>query len=197
MRLISTFKKYTSSVFYMNPRIFVGIAVVVLIGVIGLLAFSGSSIISDVSNDGIEFIPSKTPEVLPIQVELERFTILEVSEKMATLDLKFKFTNPNQKSLLLHLIEYKVHHDGQRIAAGEIGSRPQGMVDGSNYFIITSSMPNKIGEKFIIKNEGKTPELWKALENNELEWTISGQAFYNLSSITAGGEKTVSFEFSK
>jgi len=46
-------------------------------------------------------------------------------------------------------------------------------------------------------NTGNTPELWEALAKNELSWRVSGEAFFNLSSITAGQENILKFDFSK
>ena len=40
-------------------------------------------------------------------------------------------------------------------------------------------------------------ELWEALAKNELNWRVSGDAFFNLSSITAGQENIIEFSFSK
>jgi hypothetical protein len=59
-----------------------------------------------------------------------------------------------------------------------------------------------LGEKIIVENSGNTPELWKALNNwknsgVELNWRITGEAFFNLSSLTAGQENTLSYDFSK
>ena len=68
--------------------------------------------------------------------------------------------------------------------------------------IITNERPVAIGEKITITNTGNTPELWEALTNwknsgTELNWRISGEAFSNLSSITAGQENILEFSFSK
>ena len=68
----------------MNPRIFVGVAVVALVGVLFLFGFS--SVISDVSEDGFFTSPSDLGQtVLPLEIDLHDFSILEVSEKRATL----------------------------------------------------------------------------------------------------------------
>ena len=41
------------------------------------------------------------------------------------------------------------------------------------------------------------PELWKALEDGNPQWRVSGEAYYNLSSMTAGGENEITFEFTR
>ena len=103
---------------------------------------------------------------------------------------------------MLHNVKYSIYHDDVKITIGEIGSSPEGFLASPNYFIITNERPVPIGEKFTIMNTGKTPELWDALTNwknsgEELNWRISGEVFFNLSSITAGYENIVEFDFSK
>ena len=185
----------------MNSKIVVGGAAGVLIAIIVVFTLTGNSIISDV--EGGFFAPSNQgQEVLPIVVELFDLSILEVTDKQATLEIKFKFTNPNFKSVMLQHVKYSIYHDDTRIAVGELGSQPEGFLASPNYYIITNERPVPIGEKLIIMNTGNTPELWGALTDwknsgTELNWRISGEAFSNLSSITAGQENILEFSFSK
>ncbi len=170
----------------MNPKIFVGAAVGGMIAILMIFAIPGFSIISDVGDEGFLF----------------SFSIIEINEKQAALELEFKVTNPNFKSVMLQHVKYSVYHDDKRIVAGGIGSTPEGFVDTPNYFIVLNERPLIVGEKFIIKNSGNTPILWEALNNwknsgIELDWRITGDAFFNLSSLTSGQENILSFDFSK
>ena len=199
MHFISTFKKCTQETKPVNPRIFVGAAAGVLAVILVVFTLTGTSVVSDV---GGGFFSPSTQEVLPLDIELFDFSIIEITEEQATLEVKFKFSNSNFKSIMLHNIKYSIYHDDVRIAVEEIGSSPEGFLASPNYFIITNERPVPIGEKFTITNTGKTPELWDTLTNwknsgEELNWRISGEAFYNLSSITAGYENIVKFNFSK
>lgn len=182
----------------MNPRIFVGVAVVALVAVLFLFGFTGTSVISDVSEDGFFTSPSDLGQtVLPLEIDLHDLSILEVSEKRATLKVEFKVTNPNFKSVMLQLIKYSIYHDDELIEVGEIGTRPEGGITSPTYFIILNERPSIIGEKFTIKNTGNTPELWQVLNNDELNWRVTAEIFYNLSSLTSGQENTSTFDFSK
>ena len=89
--------------------------------------------------------------------------------------------------------------DGMKIGTKSIGDRaaPGGIVGASNYFTILSDRPTIIGDEFTIKNTGNTPELWNALENNTPQWRVTGEAYWNLSSMTAGGENEITFEFTR
>ena len=178
----------------MNPRIIVGAVAGILIAILVVFTLTGTSVISDV--EGGFFSPS-TQEVLPLTIELFNFSVLEITEKQATLEIKFKVSNPNFKSVMLQHIKYLVYHNDVRIVIGEIGTAPEGFLASPNYFIILNERPSLIGEKFTIMNTGNTPELWEALTKNELNWRVSGEAFFNLSSITAGQENILKFDFSK
>ena len=43
-------------------------------------------------------------------------------------------------------------------------------------------------DKITLKNSGNTPELWTDLEENTATWRVTGDVFYNLSSMTSGQE---------
>ena len=196
---ISTFKKCIQESKPLNSKIFVGAAAGGLAIVLAIIAFSGT-LISDVG--GGEFVPFQEPEVLPLQIEFHNLSVLEISEKQATLDIEFIVSNPNFKSVMLQRLKYTVFHDDTRIVAGEVGSSPTGFVDTSNYFLILNERPVTLGEKFIVKNTGDA-ELWEKLEmslvegKNALNWRITAEAYSNLSSLTSGQENIASFEFTK
>ena len=196
---ISTFKKCIQEFKPLNSKIFVGAAAGGLAIVLAVIAFSGT-LISDVG--GGEFAPFQEPEVLPLQIEFHNLSVLEISEKQATLDIEFIVSNPNFKSVMLQRLKYTVFHDDTRIVAGEVGSSPTGFVDTSNYYLILNERPVTLGEKFIVKNTGDA-ELWEKLEmslaegKNTLNWRITVDAFSNLSSLTSGQENIASFEFTK
>jgi len=196
---ISTFKKRIQEFKPLNSKIFVGAAAGGLAIVLAVIAFSGT-LISDVS-DGV-FSPFQEPEVLPLEIEFHNLSVLEISERQATLDIEFIVSNPNFKSVMLQRLKYTVFHDDTRIVAGEVGSSPTGFVDTSNYYLILNERPVTLGEKFIVKNTGDA-ELWEKLEmslaegKNTLNWRITVDAFSNLSSLTSGQENIASFEFTK
>tara|TARA_B100001013_G_scaffold237177_1_gene146043 strand:- start:118 stop:708 length:591 start_codon:yes stop_codon:yes gene_type:complete len=194
MHFISTFKKCIQGSKLVNPRIFVGAAAGVLAVILVAFTLTGTTVVSDV---GGGFFSPETQEVLPLEIELFDFSILEITEKQATLEIKFKVSNPNYKSIMLQHLKYSVYHNNDRIAVGELGATPEGFLASPNYYVITSERPVPLGEKFTIINTGNNPELWEALSKNELNWRISGEAFFNLSSITAGYENIIKFDFSK
>ena len=181
-------------IIFMNPKIFVGAAVGIFAVVVGVIGFSGESIINDVSEGGLLQSPDVPREILPLEVELKDISILDVDDRVATVEVQFTVTNPNFKSIILQFVKYELYESGQRIHVGEIGERPDVFVTGSNYFTILFEQPTVLTDRITIKNTGNTPELWDALSNNSPDWKISIEAYFNLSSMTSGGEKTVTVE---
>lgn len=179
----------------LNSKALLGIIVGVLAGAIGVIAFSGSQIFNDVSEGGFGKFSPDPIKVMPIQVELGTFEVLSVTPEEAQIKIDFKITNPNFKSVILQLIKYELYAGDKRIVISQIGDRPEGAIEGSNYYTILSNNPQIIGEKLVLKNAGTDPEFWSALENNSISWRIQGEANFNLSSMTAGQENIVSFEF--
>ena len=106
----------------MNPRIIVGATAGVLAVILVVFTLTGTSVVSD--TEGGFFSPS-TQEVLPLEIELFDFSVLEITEKQATLEIKFKVSNPNFKSVMLQHIKYSVYHNDARIVIGEIGTAPE------------------------------------------------------------------------
>jgi len=131
-----------------NPRIIVGAAAGVLIVILVLFTLTGTSVVSDV---GGGFFSPSTQQVLPLEIELFDISILEVTEKEATLQIKFKVSNPNFKSVMLQHIKYSVYHNDARITTGGLGTTPEGFLASPNYFIILNERPTIIGEKNVEK----------------------------------------------
>ncbi|MBM2851700.1 MAG: hypothetical protein HW420_247 [Candidatus Nitrosotenuis sp.] len=181
----------------LNSRLLLVIIAAVLAGTIGFIAFSGSQFINDISKDGLGKLSPAPIQVIPLQIELDKLSVIEVTDEQVTIQVDFKVTNLNYKSIILQLIKYEIYEGGDRITTGEIGQRPEGMVDVSNYFTILSNNPQIIGEKITIKNTGNAPEFWSAISNDAAKWTVKGEAYYNLSSMTSGQENITPFEFTK
>ncbi|HET8719640.1 MAG TPA: hypothetical protein VFM64_01435 [Candidatus Nitrosotenuis sp.] len=178
----------------MNPKFFlIGIAAA-LAAIVGIIGISGSQLINDVTGGGIGYNSSPI-KVLPLEIQLDNLSVKSVSDEEAVLQINFKILNPNYKSVILQIIKYELYEDGKRITIEQIGERPEGMVDSSNYFTILSNTPQVIGDTFTIKNTGNTPEFWSALSNGDVKFHVKGEAYYNLSSMTSGQENIAPFEF--
>ena len=179
----------------MNPKIFVFAAVIGLGAILGVILLSGSSF----QNIQSPFPEQEVLKIEPIIVELDDISITDVSERSATIEIAFKLINPNPTSMIVQVMDYQLFETDfseRQISGGQIGSRPEGMVEfGSNYYSLLSNSEIILKDKVIIKNNGNIPELWSALESNTAKWKITGDVFYNLSSMTSGHENETHFEF--
>ena len=193
-----TFKRRTNSKKTLNPKILVSGVIGALTIVILVVAYSGTSIIDDTSEGGFLTPTSDSKsEIIPLIIDLENIEILDIDEKVAYVEISFKITNPNYKSVLLEMVRYSVFEDGTKIGTKSIGDRgaPGGIVAASNYYTVLNDRPTILKDEFTIMNDGNIPEIWSALENDSANWRITGDAFYNLSSMTLGGENEVKFDF--
>jgi len=175
----------------------VGGIVVAFAIIVGIFAFSGSIFIDDVSGGSLISTSETTRQVLPLEIELEDISILEINDRAAVIEVQFKVTNPNFKSVILQQIIYELYENNVSLSTEEIGTRPTGMLDTSNYFIVLSEKTIVFKDKVTIKNSDYLPELWVTLTKNTPQWKIKGEAFYNLSSMTSGGQNEITFEFTK
>ncbi|WP_255458256.1 hypothetical protein [Nitrosarchaeum sp. AC2] len=151
---------------------------------------------SDVSQEPI------SAQIQSLNVELDDISIKEVTPRGATIEISFKINNPNSNSVIVQVMDYQLFETGysnvEQISGGQIGSRPEGMVEfGSDYYVLLAENSIILKDKIQLKNTGNTPKLWSDLENDTAKWRVTGTVFYNLSSMTSGQENTLHFEFEK
>ena len=185
----------------MNRKIFLGGAVAVLVSILGGILLVGPTMVVAPQDE----IPAETKgltQVEPLYVELEELSVTKVSERAATIKIAFKISNPNPAAVIVQTMDYQLfatdYSDSEQISGGEIGSRPTGMVEfGSNYYVLLGDNNIVLKETITLKGSENTPELWAILKDSTTNWRISGDVFYNLSSITSGQENKLHFEFTK
>jgi len=197
MSNILTFKIVYEEPIMLNPKIFVFAAIIVLGGVLGGIFLTTPNTVT--SQDGSSQEISN--QVEPINIQLEDVIILEVSDRAAVLEIQFKLDNPNTRSVIAQQLKYSlfasVDSEEYKIVSGEIGQRPEGMVDGSNYYTLLSNSSIILKDKIVLDYPGNSPELMNILENTDTSWRVTGDVFFNLSSMTSGHENELHFESSK
>jgi len=186
----------------MNRKIFLGVAVVVLIVILGAIGSGVGNIKITESQDEDISGTQSTPQIKPLQVELVDISVTKISERAATIKIAFNIINPNSKSFIVQTLDYQLFETGysetEQISGGEIGSRPTGMVEfGSNYYVLLGDNSIILKDTIHIKNSGNTPELWTGLKDNTSTWHVTGDVFYNLSSMTSGQENELHFDFTR
>ena len=184
----------------MNPKIFVFIAVLILIAILAGIILVGPTLQIG-SQNGISETSNITL-VEPLTVELANLSVSKISERIATIDIAFKISNPNPRAVIVQTMDYQLYataySDDEQISGGEIGSRPTGMVEfGSNYYVLLGENSITLKETTTLRGSENTPELWTVLRDDSTSWRVTGDVFYNLSSMTSGQENELHFEFTK
>ena len=182
----------------MNPKIFVGIACAALVVALGGILLVGPTMVVAPQENNSQ--PSNVLQVKPLEVKLEEITVETISERNATIKVAFEIINPNPRAVIVQTMDYQLYEttysDYEQIAGGEIGSRPEGMVEfGSNYYTLLGNNSIVLKEKINLKGSENTPELWNILRSDSPTWRVTGDVFYNLSSMTSGQENELHFEF--
>ncbi|HJJ22199.1 MAG TPA: hypothetical protein OQH54_00560 [Nitrosopumilus sp.] len=185
----------------MNPKIFVGIAIATFVAILGGILLMGPTMIVE-SQDETLYDTQNAIQVEPLQIELEDISVTKISQRSATIKIAFKISNPNSAAVIVQTMDYQLFEtsfsESEQISGGEIGSRPEGMLEfGSNYYVLLGDNSIILKDTISLKNSGNTPELWTHLEDNSATWRITGDVFYNLSSMTSGQENELHFEFIK
>jgi hypothetical protein len=184
----------------MNPKIFVGIAVAALSMILGGILLVGPTTVIPSQEDSIQI--EGVPEAKPLQIELENISVEKISERNAEIDISFKISNPNPRAVIVQMMDYQLfetnYSDSEQISGGGIGSRPEGMVEfGSNYYTLLGENSIILKDTITLQGSENTPELWTILRGDDQSWRVSGDVFYNLSSMTSGQENVLHFEFAK
>ena len=178
----------------MNPKIFVVAAIAIMVGVLGVIYVTTST--SDTTNNGSA--QELQNQVESITIELQDVSILQVSDRAAIIEIQFKLDNPNSRSVIAQLLQYSLYasdnSEEYKITSGQIGSRPEGMVDGSNYYTLLSNNSIVLKDKIVIDYPGNSPELMSLLESSNPSWRAEGNVIFNLSSMTSGQENEIHFE---
>jgi len=184
----------------MNPKVFVGIAVAALSMTLGGILLVGPTIVIPSQEDSTQI--EGNSETKPLQIELEELSVEKISERTAQIDISFKILNPNPRAVIVQTMDYQLfetnYSNSEQISGGEIGSRPEGMVEfGSNYYTLLGENSIILKDTITLKGSENTPELWTILKDDNPSWRVSGDVFYNLSSMTSGQENVLHFEFTK
>jgi len=185
----------------MNRKLVLGVAMVAIIAVLGGILLQGPTLVVAPQGE----IPAENPnitQVEPLQIELDEISVTEISARTATIKIAFKVTNPNPRAVIVQTLDYRLYETGysesEQISGGEIGSRPTGMVEfGSNYYVLLGNNSILLKDTINLRNSGNTPELWAVLQDNTATWKVTGDVFYNLSSLISGQENELRFEFTK
>jgi hypothetical protein len=182
----------------MNPKIFVFVAVLALAGILGGILLVGPTMTAP--GQGNNDTGENAPAIKLVTVELEDISVLKISERSATIEIAFEISNPNPRAVIVQTMDYQLFEttfsNYEQLAGGQIGSRPEGMLEfGSNYYTLLGNNSIILKDKIVLRNTTDGAELWNSLESGTSTWRVSGTVYSNLSSMTSGQENTLNFEF--
>jgi len=139
-------------------------------------------------------------KIKPLEIGLQNLSVDKITERSATIKIAFKVANPNPRAVIVESLHYRLYvttySDDEQIAGGEIGSRPTAMLEfGSNYYTLLGNNAIVLKETISLQGHQTDPELWELLKSDSPAWRVTGDIFYNLSSMTSGQENILPFEF--
>ncbi len=185
----------------MNRKPLIAVAIAVLGVIIVVVAvLPGSGLLKNVIPENAALpggLGTLSEEIKPLNIKLNDISILSLSEKEVIIGIKFDVSNPNDTTILLEMISYELYENGVKVGHGEIGQRLVGQVTSSNYYTILHDYSATIPGSTTIKNIGKTPEFWSALQEGTPQWRIKGEAFYSTTSAFSGVADSVLFDFER
>lgn len=166
-----------------------GVAIAAVVAAIALVMTAGPTLLEGGQISG----SNAAPQVAPVMITVDEIRTVQLDSEGATLEIVISIANPNAKSAILSLVKYQIFAEETRVAAGQIGTRAEGMVDASNYYTILSDGSVTLKDTITLSNAGGAPEFWNSLELGTTSWTVTGEAIFNLSSMTVGQENIVEF----
>ncbi len=92
----------------MNRKIFLGIAIAVLITILGGILLVGPTMVIAPQGE----IPTETEgitQVEPLRIDLEDLSVTKISERSATIKIAFKISNPNPDAVIVQTMDYQLY----------------------------------------------------------------------------------------
>ena len=183
----------------LNPKIFIGVAIVALAVILGGILLTGPSLTLDPVGDSQQQ-QQQQQQIQTLRIELDDINVSKISERTATIDVIFVIHNPNPRAVIVQTMDYQLfetsYSESEQLSGGQIGSRPEGMVEfGSNYYTLLGENSITLKDTITLRNSGNTPQLWTDLRDGTASWRVTGTVFFNLSSMTSGQENEINFEF--
>ena len=183
----------------MEKKIFVYIAVGVIVAILGVVAILPSSgILKNMFTPNANTpsaLTSVMTEVKPITIQYNGSSVLSVTNRDATIETKFNLTNTNDNTLIIEMLSYDVDVNGVTIGHGQYGQKYEGASDSSTYLPLTQHNSEIITVKAQLINDGNNPQVWSSLQNGTGKIRIQGTVYYSTHSPFAGQSYSKDFDF--
>ena len=176
------------------------IAVIAII-IISLTAFGKNQISTDLSKIGLAnmditkasiFNQEALKDSKPPELSIKEIKTGNVNNGTDNFSIKFNVFNPNKGTVILESISYNVYSNSTRIASGDIGTRPEGLVDSQDsIFPIIGNGTLILKDKKIIQPNNDLNMSQIANKFNSSNFVVNGSYFYKQTGSfqSTGGEQ--------
>ncbi|HEY7226611.1 MAG TPA: hypothetical protein VH481_00610 [Nitrososphaeraceae archaeon] len=186
----------------MGKKILASIIIIAIVSIIIYLAiFSGNQVSTDISKIGLANINISKANVFnqealkdskPPELSIKDIKTGKVDNGTGNFSIIFNVFNPNKGTVILESISYNAYSNSTRIASGDIGNRPEGLVDSQD------SIFPVIGNGTLILKDKKIIQTNKDLNMSQIaniinnpNFVVNGSYFYKQTGSfqSTGGEQ--------
>lgn len=128
----------------------------------------------------------------PPELSIKEIKTGNVDNGTENFSIKFNLFNPNKGTVILESISYNVYSNSTRIASGDIGTRPEGLVDSQDsIFPIIGNGTLILKDKKIIQPNNDLNMSQIANKFNSSNFVVNGSYFYKQTGSfqSTGGEQ--------
>ena len=177
------------------------IAVVTIGIIISLTVLGRNQLSTDLSKIGLANINITKASIFnqealkdskPPELSIKEIKTGNVDNGTENFSIKFNLFNPNKGTVILESISYNVYSNSTRIASGDIGTRPEGLVDSQDsIFPIIGNGTLILKDKKIIQPNNDLNMSQIANNINSSNFVVNGSYFYKQTGSfqSTGGEQ--------
>lgn len=135
----------------------------------------------------------------PIVLSIKDIMVEPIDNSQSSLQIVFDAYNPNQGTIILESIQYKILADNIEVASGEIGERLEGFLASQGHvFPVISSGNVTLKDTDLLTRNRENSDLWDQLNENGIDsYQVNGTySFSQTSTLQAsGGDRSFSLMF--
>lgn len=177
------------------------IAVFAIIIIISLTVFGRNQLSTDFSKIGLAsmnitkasiFNQEALKDAKPPELSIKEIKTGNADNGTENFSIKFNVFNPNKGTVILESISYNVYSNSTRIASGDIGMRPEGLVDSQDsIFPVIGNGTLILKDKKIIQTDKDLNISQIANNINSSNFLVNGSYFYKQTGSfqSTGGEQ--------
>ena len=176
--------------------------------IISLTVFGRNQLSTDFSKIGLAsmnitkasiFNQEALKDAKPPELSIKEIKTGNVDNGIGNFSIKFNVFNPNKGTVILESISYNVYSNSTRIASGDIGRRPEGLVDSQDsIFPVIGNGTLLLKDKKIIQTNKDLNMSQIANNINNSNFVVNGSYFYKQTGSfqSTGGEQQFRLNYS-